>query len=409
MKNSLVHAVCVAAALLSATPVFSNDALQSESRAPRGYTITEIPLPVLDEPCAPGFQSSILARALNERGQVTGTASCFVAGVNEDGTQRLQARAFAWSPRWPSYALPAPDMTANYQGRAINAHGEIVGFEFGEVDQRAMLWNLNGGVMEAIPGEFCPVLSLTAMLAHDITNSRHVLGAGTRPIAPGVCTSSAVIQTPTGNLIVGPTGLRPNAMNENLVMVGTLGGAGAAKWSQATGLTLLTNSDRRSGAWQINERGDIVGWVNRTFNPGATCPFTADPRLWKADGTEVVLPKPADLPATQAYGINDAGDIVGIAAAEACDSQATSEVSRAVLWTNGTLIDLNRYVPRWRRLVLLEATAINNRGQILVTGRSLDAARDACPRFVADPVTGEGVYDPSQECYSRRSFLLTPR
>jgi probable HAF family extracellular repeat protein len=62
-----------------------------------------------------------------------------------------------------------------------------------------------------------------------------------------------------------------------------------------------------------------------------------------------------------AYGMNDLGQIVGY-------SQIAGGESRATLWENGTILDLNSLIAidtGWR---LLEASAINSRGQIVGYG-----------------------------------------
>ena len=59
-----------------------------------------------------------------------------------------------------------------------------------------------------------------------------------------------------------------------------------------------------------------------------------------------------------AYGINDAGVIVG----EAALADGTVHACR---WTGGTAVDLNSYLPAGTGIVLVRARAINNAGQIV--------------------------------------------
>lgn len=91
---------------------------------------------------------------------------------------------------------------------------------------------------------------------------------------------------------------------------------------------------RQSGAWDINELGQVVGTSSNTGDPGLAF-------LW--------LPEPAyGLPAgmndlghlvaccTSAYALNDAGQVVGI-------SKVSVSVSHAFLWENGTMTDLGAF------------------------------------------------------------------
>lgn len=64
---------------------------------------------------------------------------------------------------------------------------------------------------------------------------------------------------------------------------------------------------------------------------------------------------------TLAEAINQSGDVVG--------TSTTASGSRAFLYKNGVMQDLNQLVPPDSGWELLDATAINDRGQIAGTGR----------------------------------------
>ena len=89
------------------------------------------------------------------------------------------------------------------------------------------------------------------------------------------------------------------------------------------------------------------------------------------------LGTPPALADSVAYDVNSVGEAVG-AAAPAPDTPGT----RALLWRNGHIVDLNRLLPPNSGWTLEEAHAINSRGQIAGTGH-----------FHGSP----------------RAFLLTPR
>lgn len=65
--------------------------------------------------------------------------------------------------------------------------------------------------------------------------------------------------------------------------------------------------------------------------------------------------------ASHAYGINDAGQVVGY-------SQYANGGDRAFLYEDGTIIDLNTVIAPVPGLTLRDATAINDQGQIVGFG-----------------------------------------
>ena len=58
---------------------------------------------------------------------------------------------------------------------------------------------------------------------------------------------------------------------------------------------------------------------------------------------------------------------------------------------------------------LIQASDINERGQIAAFGFYKNQPQDKCWDFVLDPVTGEFFYDTSRTCHSIHAFLLTPK
>jgi uncharacterized membrane protein len=121
----------------------------------------------------------------------------------------------------------------------------------------------------------------------------------------------------------------------------------AVVWKQGA-LTVLINNAIPTA---INDEGQIVGRTNS---------IPPQPFLWQ-NGTTTPLPPIPGMAATgTAAAINDRGQIVG-------DSS-----SLAVLWQNGTAIDLNTRVaptdPLQPYVHLQSATLINNLGQIVASG-----------------------------------------
>ena len=113
-----------------------------------------------------------------------------------------------------------------------------------------------------------------------------------------------------------------------------------------------------SVAMGINRFGDVVG---RSTTSGATGRRAF---IWRASGGMIslgTLPGGGD---SEARAINEFGQIVGTAF-------NSNGVRRAMLFTQGTMYDLNDIVPEEQILdgwVLADANAINSRGEIVGTG-----------------------------------------
>lgn len=105
-----------------------------------------------------------------------------------------------------------------------------------------------------------------------------------------------------------------------------------------------------SYASAINERGQIAGCVNR-LRPH----YSTQGVLW-SHGKLIGLGYLSGTGTSQAFGMNDIGQIVG-----------TSDKC-AFLWQHGAMLDLNTLIPANSGWTLVEAHAINNKGQIVGTG-----------------------------------------
>ena len=155
------------------------------------------------------------------------------------------------------------------------------------------------------------------------------------------CTSE---QTPT-ELSSSPSLARATARTYTAVDLGTLGGT----FSQAFG---------------INPVGQVVGW-STTGGPGIHA-FLWEKGVMTDIGTQL-----GDGAQSQATAINAAGQVVGYSTVDCpgCGDPEGPLLIHAFLWTKGTAIDLGTLGGRTS-----EAYGINNRGQVV--GSSETAALD---------------------------------
>lgn len=108
----------------------------------------------------------------------------------------------------------------------------------------------------------------------------------------------------------------------------------------------------------VNDSGTVVGSYGQTVR-------RAYPFAWQS-GHLIVLPTGRSTPYAVATSINSSGVIAGY-------YLGTAE-SRAAIWVNHKMIDLNQVIPGGTDWTLLQATGINDHGQII--GRARYHGRD---------------------------------
>jgi len=117
--------------------------------------------------------------------------------------------------------------------------------------------------------------------------------------------------------------------------------------------------DLGGDAWNtpaaINEAGDIAGFANTA--PGAALSVHAV--LWPRGGSIVDLKTLGDDPLSFAFGINDKGQVVG--------QSIGASGSRAILWENGVLMNLNDLVEDGSPFLIF-ANDIDEKGEIAGQG-----------------------------------------
>lgn len=143
--------------------------------------------------------------------------------------------------------------------------------------------------------------------------------------------------------------VQPRAVNDDGVVVGTTGLPPLAfRWTRAGGFRALDLPPGASEAWDINNRGEVVGAWTPADGSGRRYAF-----VWRGDTGVRFLTHP-HASRTHAWAINDRGVVVG--------TFDSAGVRRAFRWTPGTGVrDVG--APGYSN----SASDINNRGVIVGT------------------------------------------
>ena len=281
---------------------------------------------ILDLGTLDGSNESV-ASALNSRGQVVGGALNTVPDPNSMVGAPYQTRAFLWENGVMQDLGTLPGGT-DATAFAINDRGQIMGQSytaesappnspfcaFFPLTQHGFFWE-NGKMVDI------GTLGGSCTFTYGLNNKGQVVGQSTT----------------AGDLTSHPFLWGRGTITD----LGTLGGTyGWANW--------------------INETGEIVG----TASPDSQSLIAFS---WK-HGVQIGLGTFDGDPCSVADAINSKGQVVGGSGGfgtggffPACE---TKPVEHAVLWERGTTVDLNSFVPPDSDLTLIEATVINDRGEI---------------------------------------------
>lgn len=300
------------------------------------------------------------AHGINSQGQIVGQAESVTgterAVIWENGVIRDLGSVFG-------------DGTAS-RANAINDAGQVVGWSLDtSFNTSATLWNSRG--MTDLGADMRATGSSTAWAIND---SGQV--AGQAPFGTTFSTGFFWDPTQGGGAAGTPSASQGGAnlgLNDNGVMVGHsffFGDPNHAAMSTPgkdpgtyDARTIGPDGRSLSVARAVNNSGMIVGHTNNGTGPWQAAVFTPDERdSFYSLGTL----EAAGLDTSEALAVNDNGLVVGYA----WDAQAQGLDPRAWAWDGREMFDLNGLLGSGSAFeVLLQATGVNNDGDIVGFGR----------------------------------------
>ena len=337
-------------------------------------------------PIGPAEGGFTLVTGLNDRGVVVGSTR---------SETETDARAFSWTLAGGLRVLPG---TAPSTALDINERNEIVGWVSAPgVAARAIRWNPDGGTTLLGP--------LPASVSEGTAINNRGASTGYTTVANGDIHAHATFWDRSGaQTDLGPFdggdgfGLRINERNEvaGVFIYPLSGRTEGFFWSRDTG-TVRIDAGPEFTLGDLNNRSEIVG----------SAVIAGRPRGFYWTLRRGIVPLPLGFGTiSQAYDINDRGEIVGaIAAAEGAPW-------RAALWPSYTAVPIELNTQLYRAPAGLELRAayrINERGDILADSNAglvlLRPGRRGTDAPVLGPVIGlPAVVDLGQDLTMTLNF-----
>jgi probable HAF family extracellular repeat protein len=314
--------------------------------------------------------------------------------------------------------LGGPSSTVAWPG--LNDEGMVVGISHtAEIDPLNEDWSCEaGGFLPESTNLICrgfvwkdgemqelPTLGGHHGFAAALNNRGQVVGWAETPVHDPTCTGVQVLQfravvwEPKKNKVKtrellpfpGDSTSAATAINDRGEVVGISGDCDqavgrfsarhAVLWGKNGKVTEIPNLG--GVTWHtpldINAAGDVVGFSNPAGAGDPEGEFISRAFLWTRGAAKALDlgTLPGDL-YSEAFAINGRGQVVGV-------SFGGASGSRAFLWQDGVMTNLNDLVAPGSLDVLLSAQDINDDGQI--TGRVLDQATGETLAFVATPTS----------------------
>ncbi len=322
-----------------------------------------------------------------------------IAGVSENGeTDPLypdipEFRAVLWERGKITDLGTLPEGGNQSEANSVNSDGQVVGAALNTIPDsnsmqpatfwlpggpsgyqyqtRAFLWGKQNGMQDL--GTLAGGTDAEAML---INERGQVVGNSYTSSAPSTLCAGAGFALTTGSFIWDKrTGMRDlGNLGGTCTIVSDLNNRGqvigesslatdqfvhAFLWDTQRGMQDLGGSlgGNNTGAFVINEEGKAVGFA---YLSGETI-FHAT--LWKHAGDMADLGTVSNDQCSFATGINSSGQIVG-----GSKPDCSTDPTRAFLWEDGSIIDLNNLIPGGSSLYLQSTITINDRGEIAGEG-----------------------------------------
>jgi probable HAF family extracellular repeat protein len=319
----------------------------------------------------PAVKNCSDASAVNASGEIVGGSE---NGVIDPVLGVTEIRAVLWKD---GEIKDLGTLGGNHsQATAINNRGQIVGYALNKIADPFSIIDLgfggssNGTQTRAFLWENGHMNDLDTLGGPDafgiFVNERgQVTGYSYTNSTPnattGFPTQDPFLWTKENGMIdlgsFGGTSGSPTGLNNRGQVIGSskLAGDQASDpflWDDGKLIDLFTDTigGNPTTANAINDAGEIVG--NAVFPNGAS-----DAYLWK-NGVATDLGVLAGDCFSEAFAINSRRQVVGQS------SSCVTKTTRTFLWDNGTMIDLNAFVPPGSGVQLVEAIAINDRGEI---------------------------------------------
>lgn len=325
------------------------------------------------------------ASDLNDQGNVIGISS--VSSSAQHG--------FIWdSDVMYDLGTPSPYLVSG--ANALNDSNQIAGYANGEFQsQYAYSWE------DSIWTYLGTLPDLDYSSASDINNAHQIVGY---------------------SFMLGPGGGSLGWIwdNDTMISLGTLGGDrssanGINEIGEIVGYAQIYNPDtliNHACLWSegvINDLGVLPGETNSaasdindssqvcgsSSHQQSTYPFltVTIPCLWD-DGNIIELELLPGFVRGAATGINNDGQIIGW-----MKTSLSGGSSRAYIWEDGVMVNLNQLIPVGSNWILTSASDINNSGHIVGTG---EAPSGETHGYLLSPVT-TGI----PECENNTSYLMT--
>jgi probable HAF family extracellular repeat protein len=309
-----------------------------------------------------GASSAVLWPVKNDLGLIAGISRTSDAETYGEsfscgafiGTDGHTCRGFAWF-LGKMHAMPTFGGENSFATGANNL-GQVVGWAENTVRDPTCNGNNGSGGKQ--------VLQFRAALWEPVFGHMQEL-----PPLPGDSTSAAT------------------AINDSGQVAGISGSCGSSVGSTSAAHMVIWKNGRiarqipysATAAWNtpmsINRHGDVVGFVGDPNPNGFVLAF-----VWNAGSSSITnlgtLTPQDDTAYSQALGINDRGQVVGISV-----SDTLSDGSRGFLYQNGQLFNLQDLAPGYNGTIV-DAQDINDAGEI--TGQSI--VNGSAVTFVAIPV-----------------------